>query len=91
METSQERPEPAPAKLLDQFNDWLDGTELPGRTMAYLKTGRLPEVLDELEGESIERIVESWQGWEKGKIRPDIVLEVLKENGLAGTLAELAG
>ncbi len=91
MENTQERPAPAPAKLLDQFNDWVSETEMPGRTMSYLKTGFLPEVLADQDGAAVTTMLESWEGWEKGKTRPEIVLEVLKENGLADLLSELAG
>ena len=95
VDDTQERPAPSPAKLLGQFNDWIDETELPGRTMSYLKTGFLPEVLAEKrdagdEGRDIAAMLESWAGWEKGNTRPDIVLEVLKDNGLVGLLTELS-
>lgn len=95
VDDTQERPAPSPAKLLGQFNDWIDETELPGRTMSYLKTGFLPEVLAEKrdagdEGRDIAAMLESWAGWEKGNTRPDIVLEVLKDNDLVGLLTELS-
>ncbi len=95
VDDTQERPAPSPAKLLGQFNDWIDETELPGRTMSYLKTGFLPEVLAEKrdagdEGRDIAAMLESWAGWEKGDTRPDIVLEVLKDNDLVGLLTELS-
>ena len=95
VDDTQERPAPSPAKLLGQFNDWIDETELPGRTMSYLKTGFLPEVLAEKrdagdEGRDIAAMLESWAGWEKGDTRPDVVLEVLKDNDLVGLLTELS-
>ena len=64
---------------------------MPGRTMAYLKTGFLPEVLAQQESDAISTMIESWEGWEKGNTRPEVVLEVLKEKGLADLLSELAG
>lgn len=90
MEETQERPAPSPAKLLSQFNDWVEETELPGRTMSYLKTGFLPEVLAEQEGDNVATMLESWGGWEKGNTRPDVVLEVLKDNGIVELLTGLA-
>ena len=90
MEETQERPAPAPAKLLNQFNDWVEETELPGRTMSYLKTGFLPEVLAEQKGDKVAAMLESWAGWEKGKTRTEIVLAVLKDEGIVELLTELA-
>ena len=95
VDDTQERPAPSPAKLLGQFNDWIDETELPGRTMSYLKTGFLPEVLAEKrdagdEGRDIAAMLESWAGWEKGDTRPDVVLDLLKDNDLVGLLTELS-
>lgn len=100
MDETQERPAPSPAKLLGQFNDWVDETELPGRTMSYLKTGFLPEVLaerqessedgDSVGNDSVATMLESWAGWEKGDTRPEIVLGVLKDNGLVTLLTELS-
>lgn len=86
----EERPAPSPAKLLNQFNDWVSETEMPGRTMSYLKTGFLPEVLAENESDAVTVMLESWSGWERGKTRPEIVLETLRENGLAELLTTLA-
>lgn len=88
---NQERPAPSPSKLLGQFNDWVEETEMPGRTMSYLKTGFLPEILAEQDSDAATAMIESWAGWEKGKTRPEVVLEVLKEQGLVELLAELAG
>ncbi len=95
MDEIQERPAPSPAKLLGQFNDWVEETEMPGRTMSYLKTGFLPEVLaEQLEAEengTISAMLESWAGWEKGNTRPEIVLGVMKDNGLVELLGALSG
>ncbi len=94
MDEFQERPAPSPAKLLGQFNDWVAETEMPGRTMSYLKTGFLPEMLaakmESTNGDDkIAAMLESWVGWEKGKTRPEIVLAVLKDQGLVELLTEL--
>lgn len=85
-----ERPAPSPSKLLKQFNDWVEETEMPGRTMAYLKTGYLHEVLAEQEGDDVAAMLESWTGWEKGNTRPEIVLDVLKQRGIAELLVTLS-
>lgn len=86
-----ERPAPAPAKLLAQFTDWLEETELPGRTMSNLKTGFLPEVLAEMEtSESIDAMLASWNEWEKGRVGPEAVLGVLRDRGLSELLVGLA-
>ena len=90
MEEIQARPAPSPAKLASQFNDWVEETEMPGRTMSYLKTGFLPEVLAEQDGDNVAAMLESWQGWEKGKTRPEIVLAALEENGIVELLSGLA-
>ena len=90
METNPDRPAPSPAKLLDQFNDWAAGTELPGRTMAYLKTGHLPDVLADLGSDEALSMLESWNGWEKGTTRPEIVLEALKEHGIVEVLTAMS-
>lgn len=92
----QKRPAPSPSKLIDQFNDWAGETELPGRTMSYLKTGFLPELLVAQQEKSdedgkIAAMLESWAGWEKGKTRPEIVLAVLDDNDVVGLLTELSG
>lgn len=86
----EERPAPSPPKLLTQFEDWASETELPGRTLAYLQTGYLPEVLAENESENTEAMLEAWAGWDKGTAEPQTVLEALKDLGLAEFLAELS-
>lgn len=86
-----ERPPPSPEKLLNQFQDWASETELPGRTMSYLKTGFLPEVLaEQSEVEGVAEMVESWATWEAGKTDPAVVLAVLQERGIEALLAGLA-
>jgi len=85
-----ERPAPSPSKLHNQFDDWEKGDELPGRTLAYLKTGFLPEVLADLEpSDALAEIQAAWAEWESGKAEPDAVLEVLKSQGLGDILAAL--
>ncbi|MDH4171296.1 MAG: hypothetical protein OEW42_17065 [Acidimicrobiia bacterium] len=42
--------EPDPAKLLSQWNEWERGETTPGRVLANLKTGGLPDLLATLAG-----------------------------------------
>ena len=87
-----DRPPPSPEKLLRQFEDWLSGEELPGRTMSYLKTGFLPELLEgEHAAEGVEAMRASWASWEAGTTDPTAVLEVLRDDGLEPLLVRLAG
>lgn len=58
--------------------------------MSYLKTGYLPEVLADNESEAVTAMLESWDGWERGKTRPEIVLAALRDNGLVELLTKLA-
>lgn len=82
------RPAPSTEKLLTQFRDWLSGDELPGRTMSYLKTGFLDDLLTEAEtNEAIETMLEHWGRWESGDTNPEAVLETLRDNGLEAFLA----
>lgn len=85
-----ERPAPSPSKLKSQFDDWLNETELPGRTLAYLKTGFLPEVLTENSSDDTAAMLETWAGWEKGDTEPQAVLEALRDQGLGNFLSELS-
>lgn len=85
-----ERPPISPSKLLHQYTDWVEGTEMPGRTMAYLKTGMLHEVLAADDGESAATMLEAWELWEKGTVGPTPTLESLKESGVAELLGALA-
>lgn len=85
------RPPVSPAKLLNQFTDWIEETELPGRTMSYLKTGMLHELLAEQPAESSAHVMlETWNGWEKGSVLPADVLAVLQSEGLEQLLSSLA-
>ena len=43
-----ERPEPNPVNLLEQWMEWERGETTPGRVMANLKTGGMPELLRSL-------------------------------------------
>ncbi len=85
-----ERPPISPSKLLHQFNDWVQETEMPGRTMAYLKTGMLHEVLAEDGGHLAQTMLEAWEKWEKGKVGPTPTLESLREQGLVDLLTALS-
>lgn len=86
----EERPPPSAAKLLSQFQDWNSGNEMPGRTMSYLKTGYLPDVLAELEStDGVESMLAAWQQWEAGSTNPAAVLEILRDSGLEAVLAAL--
>lgn len=40
-----DKPVPDPAKLLSQWNEWERGEVEPGRLLANLKTGGLPDLL----------------------------------------------
>lgn len=84
-----DRPPISPSKLLHQYNDWVEGTELPGRTMAYLKTGMLHEVLAEDEGDTARNMLGAWALWEKGEVGPEPTLEALRDHGLADLLSAL--
>ena len=85
------RPLASPAKLLTQFNDWVEETEMPGRTMSYLKTGLMHEVLGEhTDAPNVAAMIESWNGWEKGDTRPELVLQVLSDEGIVDLLTSLS-
>jgi hypothetical protein len=87
----EDRPPASAAKLLNQFNDWVAETEMPGRTMAYLKTGMLHEVLAaQADAPNVSAMIESWNGWEKGGVRPEVVLEVLSAEGIVDLLMSLS-
>ena len=87
----EDRPAPAPEKLRRQFQDWVDGTELPGRTVSYLKTGFLDELLDQRPDSDAKATMQAaWAEWEAGTTTPAHVLEVLRDQGVDDMLAELA-
>ena len=81
-----DRPPPEPAKLLSQWEAWERGDELPGRTMANLKTGDARALL-EAAGEESAALLEAWVLWEKGKSVPAEVLAALKEGGMRDFLS----
>lgn len=76
--------------MKNQFEDWLNETELPGRTLSNLKTGFLPDLLSENESETTTAMLETWAGWEKGITEPQAVLEALRDQGLGDFLSELS-
>ena len=76
-----DRPPPEPAKLLSQWEAWERGDELPGRTMANLKTGDARMLL-EAGGDESARLLEAWTRWEKGQSIPTEVLGALKDAGM---------
>ena len=42
------KPKPNPQQLLDQWMEWERGETPPGRVISNLKTGGLPELLEQL-------------------------------------------
>ena len=86
----ENRPAPSPPKLISQYNDWLEGNEMPGRTLSYLKTGFFDEILAEAEeSESVLGMRKAWETWERGSVDPKLVLDALKDNGMGEFLAAL--
>ena len=88
-----ERPPIDPAKLLAHLHDWQRGDQLPGRTMAYLKTAQLPLWLADRAAAGDERagaLLEAWTPWEKAKAGPLEVLEALVAGGIDDLLAGAA-
>ncbi len=81
-----DRPPPEPAKLLSQWEAWERGDELPGRTMANLKTGEARMLL-EAAGEESAGLLAAWNRWEKGQCVPAEVLRILKDGGMQDFLA----
>jgi len=81
-----DRPPPEPAKLLHQWDAWERGDELPGRTMANLKTGDARALL-EAAGEDAAPLLTAWTRWEKGQSVPPDVLAALKEGGMRDFLS----
>ncbi len=78
------------AKMLAHFHDWQRGDQLPGRTMSYLKTARLPIWLAECAAGGDERaagMLAAWEPWERAKAGPQVVLEALVAGGLEDLLA----
>lgn len=68
----------------------MSGNEMPGRTMSYLKTGFLPEVLaEQTSTDGVEDMLSAWQEWEAGTTNPAAVLEALRDAGLESFLGAL--
>lgn len=84
-----ERPAPDPTKLLSQWEAFTSGDELPGRTMANLKTGEVRQLL-EAGGDATAALLEVWMGWEKGRTLPADTLTALDGAGLGGLLTSLS-
>jgi len=82
-----DRPPPEPAKLLNQWDAWERGDELPGRTMANLKTGEARDLL-EAAGDEVAPLLAAWSLWEKGKSVPTEVLAALKAGGMRAFLSD---
>ncbi len=96
METFEDRrPAADPVRLAGQFSEWVRGETLPGRMLANLKTGRLPEVLaaaaDGPHAERAAPLVELWEGWERGRTLPLDVARGLEQGGIEALLADLSG
>ena len=49
-----DKPPPDPAKLLAQWMEWERGEETPGRVLANLKTGGMPDLLRSLVDEGAD-------------------------------------
>ena len=83
-----ERPPPEPARLLTAWDAWERGEELPGRTMANLKTGGARELLEA--PDAAPALLEAWMKWEKAQLLPADVLAVLGDAGIRQLFADLA-
>ncbi len=84
-----DRPPPEPAKLLHQWDAWERGDELPGRTMATLKTGEARDLL-EAAGDEAATMLVAWTRWEKGQSVPSEVLAALRDGGMRDFLSARA-
>jgi len=80
-------PAPDPAKLAGLFAEWEREEVLPGRLLANLKTGRLPEILESANADSL---LEIWEKWETGTMLPLPVAQGLLDRGLVDLLGDLA-
>lgn len=89
--SSFQPPAPDLAKLLEAWKMWKAGDELPGRTLADMKTASLDQFLEVLSADSDQAAQQfaSLTLWEKGKAMPEVTLEALDEAGL-GDLIEAA-
>ena len=84
-----ERPPPDPGRLLSAWDAWERGDELPGRTMANLKTGGMRELL-EVAGASAADVLDAWMKWEKARLLPADVLSAMRDAGIRQLLDDLA-
>ncbi len=79
-----------PRKISSHLDDWRSGAQLPGRTMAFLKTAGLPDWLASLDSEAAASMLAAWAPWEKAKAAPGDVLAALVECGIDDLLAHAA-
>lgn len=80
-----DRPPPDVSKILGHLDDWRRGEQLPGRTMAYLKTAGLPDLLASRAAagdEGAAELAEIWAPWERARALPADVLAALVDAGL---------
>ena len=84
-----DRPPADPVKLLSAWDAWERGDEMPGRTMANLKTGHARALL-EAGGEATATLLDVWMRWEKGRAVPAEVLAALRDGGMRDVLASHA-
>ena len=89
-----DRPLPDPAKLRADVEAWARGEQLPGRTMANLKTGGLRTILeaiaatpDEPSAAAASEALAVWMQWEKAKLVPLEALVGMDGAGLGDVLA----
>ena len=88
----EDRPPADAAELCKHLQVWQAGDELPGRTLANLKTGRLDDVLVVLAADGLvtAEVTEAWESWERGTGQPADVLEAIVAGGLIGVLETFA-
>jgi len=84
-----DRPPPDPAKLLSAWTETVSGEVTPGRGLANLKTGGLPDVLP-ADAPEPDALRDAWTGWERGEIPPADVVAALHAAGLQDLLERLA-
>lgn len=81
-----DRPPPDLAKIFEHWKIWAAGDELPGRTMANLKTDGLADLL--AAGDAPVELSGPWSAWENGRTGPTEVLAALDGAGLTRWLAD---
>jgi hypothetical protein len=82
------RPPPDPTKLLSAWDAWERGEELPGRSLANLKTGGMRALLEV--SETGAPILEAWMKWEKAQLLPADALAAMRDAGIRQLIADLA-